>query len=360
MTALMMTITRIGLEKFATADDGGLKVAGIGFTDRAFVPAPTLTALPGEFRRVATIAGQAVGDSLVHVTMRDDAAIGYVVRGFGLYLADGTLFAVFGQADPVVEKSTQTSLYYAIDIAFPDGEASRLTFGDTNFQVSPASTESLGLVELGTDAEAIAGTDPRRAPSLKSMAAAFSAWMSSTLAFYVPLSMRGAGGGVASLDGTGKVPRNQIALSASDVSAVPLSRGIGVDGLLHGGGTLDEDRTIGLTIDALKAAGIVVLEESVREGNFSYRRYSDGVVEMTGIAAFPTREGAFTLNFPRPFPTVCEGVWGTIINTTRSDDGQSTVQEITLAADSALLYAQNHQASCFDAVGGFRWLARGR
>ncbi|WP_294275774.1 hypothetical protein [uncultured Sphingomonas sp.] len=360
MTALMMTITRVGLEKFATAADGGLKVAGIGFTDRAIVAAPTLTALPGEFRRVATIAGQAVGDSLVHVTMRDDADISYVVRGFGLYLVDGTLFAVFGQADPIVEKSAQTSLYYAIDIAFPDGDASRLTFGDTNFQVSPASTEAIGLVELGTDAEAIAGTDGKRVPSLKSMAAAFSAWMTSTLAFYIPLNMRAIPGGVASLDSTGKVPRAQIALSASDVGAVPLSRGIGVSGLLQGGGTMDQDRSIGLTVDALKAAGIVVLEESVREGNFTYRRYSDGVIEMSGIAAFPTREGAFSLVFPRPFPTACDGIWATIINTTRSDDGQSTVQEISLAADAALLFAQNHQAACVDAAGGYRWLARGR
>jgi hypothetical protein len=37
------------------------------------------------------------------------------VRGFGLYLEDGTLFAVYGQTDPILEKAAAATFYLAID-----------------------------------------------------------------------------------------------------------------------------------------------------------------------------------------------------------------------------------------------------
>lgn len=360
MSALKLTITRVGLERFAaTQEGGGLQVSSVGFTAQSFTAAPTLTALPGEHRRIDTIAGEAVGDSIVHVTIRDDAEVRYVVRGLGLFLADGTLFAAYGQADPIVEKSALTSLYYAIDIAFPNGDATRLVFGDTNFETSPATTERRGLVELATDAEMLAGIDSQRVPSVKTIAGAVSTWLANALAFYLPVSQRGAAYGVASLEG-GKVPRSQISLTPADVGAVPPTRLIGVAGLLSGGSPLDKDVEISLTTDALKAAGVVFLEEQMLDGTFLYRRYSDGHIEMSGVSALPVNEVAFTLIFPLAFPTLCEGLWATIINSNQSNDGQSTVQEVTLAPDRATLFAQNHKSPTSDAAGGFRWFARGR
>lgn len=361
MSALKLTITRVGLERFAAAQDGaGLKVASVGFTAQAFAPAPTLTVLPGEHRRIDTIAGEAAGDSIVHVTMRDDAEVSYVVRGLGLFLADGTLFAAYGQPDPIVEKSTLTSLYYAIDVAFPNGDATRLVFGDTNFENPPATTERRGLVELATDAETLAGLDPLRVTTVRAMATAVTTWLGNALAFYLPLAQRGAFNGIASLDGGGKVPRSQISLTPADVGAVPPTRAIGVAGLLSGGSMLDRDIEISLTADTLKLAGVVFLEEQVIDGAFLYRRYSDGHVEMSGVSSLPLSEVTFTLVFPRPFPKMCEGLWATIINSSQTNDGQSTVQEVALAADRATLFAQNHKSPTADATGGFRWFARGR
>ena len=159
--ALTITITKLGLERFTAAqlsDEIDLSIAEVGLTDAVFAVAPTLTALPGEFRRLTTISGKQVGDNIVHMTMRDDAAIGYTARGFGLFLADGTLFAVYGQPDRIFEKSPRSTFLAAIDIAFPTGDVRELVFGNTDFLNPPATTETKGVVRLATPEKVAAGT----------------------------------------------------------------------------------------------------------------------------------------------------------------------------------------------------------
>jgi microcystin-dependent protein len=161
MSKLLLTITKAGLDRFTAAqldEDIDLSISSVGLTDADFVVAPTLTALPGKFRTVATISGQQVGDNVVHMTMRDDAEIGYIARGFGLFLADGTLFAVYGQSAPLFEKSPRATLLVAIDIGFPTGDVRELTFGDTSFVNPPATTQTKGVVRLASPALVAAGT----------------------------------------------------------------------------------------------------------------------------------------------------------------------------------------------------------
>lgn len=174
MTKLTITITRAGLERFTAAqldDDLDLGISSVGLTDADFVVAPTVDALPGEFRRVATISGDQVGDNIVHMTIRDDDPVGYTARGFGLFLADGTLFGVYGQAELLFEKSPAATLLAAIDIAFPAGDVGELVFGNTDFLNPPATSERKGVVELATRAEGLTGTDPLRVPSVDVVAA---------------------------------------------------------------------------------------------------------------------------------------------------------------------------------------------
>lgn len=162
MTALTITITKLGLDRFTAAqlsDDIDLSIAAIGLTDTAFSVAPTLTALPGEFRRLTVISGEQVGDNIVHMTMRDEAEIGYTARGFGLFLADGTLFAVYGQADRIFEKSPRSTFLAAIDIAFPTGDVRDLSFGSTDFLNPPATRAVKGVVRLATPEKVAAGID---------------------------------------------------------------------------------------------------------------------------------------------------------------------------------------------------------
>lgn len=396
MSALTLTMTTAGLRKFTAAqveDDIDLTIAQVGFTASTFVPAPSLTALPGEFRRVGAISGQAVGDDIVHMVVRDDAALNYTVYGFGLFLADGTLFAIYGQATPIVQKSAMTTLLMPVDIAFPTAAIDKLIFGDTDFLNPPATTDTRGVIEIATDDEVATGTDGSRAVTPKSLTERLTGLFAG---LKITVSGLATGGGALSGDVAIGVPAASVEevdagvvstkavtplslanVLASIVARVPLARRVNTSGLALGGNTLTTDITISVpaatatqllagtasnvaaTPAALTAAGIIYLVESKSDGASRYRRFSDGSVEMMGIGSCPTTERAFPFAFPWPFPTACDGIWSTTINSGQSDSGAATIQEVSLTAAGANLFIQSHGASFSDAAGGFRWFARG-
>lgn len=211
MTALKLTVTNAGRAALANAAHDGTgptRIAFVGVTATSFTPLPTTVAIPGEIKRISTISGGAVAADTLHVTIRDDSTDSYGVRGVGFYLADGvTIFATYSQATDLLSKSSQATLLLAGDIQFADIDAGSLTFGDTNFQLSLATTEITGVVELATDDETIAGTDTQRVITPKSLLAALndrfgagapSAFVksllnkASALAFVTALGIRGA------------------------------------------------------------------------------------------------------------------------------------------------------------------------
>ncbi|EQB09672.1 gp53-like domain-containing protein [Novosphingobium lindaniclasticum] len=180
--ALTITVTNAGRAALVNAANTGtaaVTIAQVGVSGVAVAPSPTATILPGESKRIATLSGDVVADDTIHMIVRDEGTAVYTVRSFGLYLADGTLFAIYGQADPILEKSSQAIMLLAIDVQFADVAAAQLTFGDTNFLNPPATTETMGVVELATLAEAIAGLDSSRVPAAKMMKDAVAAWMDS-------------------------------------------------------------------------------------------------------------------------------------------------------------------------------------
>lgn len=161
MNKLTLMITRAGQARFTAAQldaDINLGIAQIGLTDAPFVSAPTLEVLPGEFKRLASISGEQVGDNIVHMTIRDESPDGYTARGFGLFLADGTLFATYAQQEQLFEKSPRAVFLAAIDIAFPTGDIAELSFGNTDFLNPPATTARKGVVRMATSDEAASGT----------------------------------------------------------------------------------------------------------------------------------------------------------------------------------------------------------
>ncbi|OCK48967.1 phage tail protein [Stenotrophomonas maltophilia] len=163
---MRLKITDAGFAKLVNPPNTGTNavlITQIGLTSTAFVPTAGLTLLPGEIKRVASFGGQAVGDDTVHVTIRDDSATAYTLRGFGLYLADGTLFASYGQADPIMEKSVASMLLLATDTRFSGIDTAQIQFGDAGFLYPPATTEVVGVVELATSTEAEDATDTQRA-----------------------------------------------------------------------------------------------------------------------------------------------------------------------------------------------------
>lgn len=180
MSGLVLTITEAGraaLVNDANTGTEAVLLASVGVSATSFTPSPAATSLPGEIKRISTIAGEAVADDTVHVTVRDESNAVYTVRSFGLYLSDGTLFAVYSQPEPIMEKSAQAMLLLALDVAFADIDAAQITFGDTSFLNPPATTERQGVVELATPEETATGSDATRAVHPRGLKAAVTGWL---------------------------------------------------------------------------------------------------------------------------------------------------------------------------------------
>jgi L-ascorbate metabolism protein UlaG (beta-lactamase superfamily) len=162
ITIIVTNAGRAALVNAANTGTNAVTIAQLGITAAVFVPNAAQVALPGEIKRIASVAGVVVDDDKIHVTASDVTNAAYTMRGFGLYLADGTLFATYGQAGEILNKTSESMMLLALDIGFVDVDAQMIVFGDTNFILPPATTEILGLVELATTAEGQAGNDPTR------------------------------------------------------------------------------------------------------------------------------------------------------------------------------------------------------
>lgn len=341
MTALALVVTNAGLARFTRAQAGDpvdLTIARVGLTDQVFVAAPTLQALPGEARRVDTVSGEAVGDDVIHLVIRDDAEIGYGVRGFGLFFADGTLFASYASPGArIFEKSAATSMYLALDVAFPLGTVASLTFGDANFLNPPATTTRKGVVELATAAEADAGT-------------------AGALVITAALLARA----VAAVRGY-----------ADQVVASLSARTITGAGLIKGGGTLASSRVLtvsGATVAEIRAgdrADVAVTPAALRGATPSVfgvewiRRHPDGWIEQGGLLDVSlVNEAAFQVPFHVAFPTACVGCVAVVLNSTAQDTGNVSAQEVSLTPAAATFYAQNEGSSGAGNTG-VRWRAIG-
>lgn len=338
MTALKLTMTTAGLGRFTAAqasDDIDLTIARVGLTATNFVAAPTLTALPGEFKRLATVSGSVEAQNIVHMTVTDDEAVTYSVRGFGLFLADGTLFAVYAQPTPIAEKSVGSMLALAIDIAFPVAGVENITFGSTNFLNPPGTEARKGVVELATLAEADAGDTTRVT--------------------------------------TGAVVKAMITAAIDAVSqalAGLTARTIYGSGLVKGGGDLTANRT--LTVDAasgaevragtrgdvaITPAGLAALAGMIAtNGEF---QMTPGVFVKTGVTQGPHGEGSVAINFATPFPNACLIAVGIAINTSGRIECDSYVQERALSAATFTAFVQK-QASDSANIDAIRWIAVGR
>jgi hypothetical protein len=179
MSGLAITITDRGRAALIAArGTNAITIAQIGVTAANFTASPDAQALPGEIKRLSTFSGEASDAYTIHITLRDDSIDAYELRGFALYLSDGTLFGIYGNGPTLImEKANASMLLLAIDIAFTASDAKEITFGNTNFVNPPATTEREGVVELATEAEAATGTDTVRAVTPKTMLSAVTGWI---------------------------------------------------------------------------------------------------------------------------------------------------------------------------------------
>lgn len=171
---MRMKITTAGRAKLVNATNTGTNtvlISHIGLTATGFTPTAAMTQLPGEFKRMTTFGGKSVAADTIHVTLEDSGAEKYTLRGFGLYLSDGTLFAVYGQADAIMEKATISTLLLSADVTLADIDTAQIKFGSTEFLNPPATETVPGVVELADGPETILGADAVRAVTARGLKA---------------------------------------------------------------------------------------------------------------------------------------------------------------------------------------------
>lgn len=171
MPALNLVLTEAGLDALVDAQAGTtdpIVIAELGLSSESFTVAPTLEALPHEFKRIEAVAGQSAAANIIHMVAQDSSDEVYSAYGVGLFLADGTLFATYAQATPIVNKVSIAAFLIAFDVAFMDAIDTAIEFGDASFLYPPATETTKGVAEIATTAEADAGTDTQRimTPSL--------------------------------------------------------------------------------------------------------------------------------------------------------------------------------------------------
>ncbi|HYG06280.1 MAG TPA: hypothetical protein VD865_07685 [Stenotrophomonas sp.] len=166
MPGLKLQVTNAGRAALVNAPNTGTNavlVSQVGIASAPFTSSPELIALPNEIKRLDTVGGTISAADTVHVSVRDESTAVYDCYGFGLYLSDGTLFAVYSQPTLLLGKAAAAMMLLALDAIFADIDVQQLTFGDTNFTDPAATTELPGIVELATEQEATAGSDKVRA-----------------------------------------------------------------------------------------------------------------------------------------------------------------------------------------------------
>lgn len=158
MAALALNLTEAGLAAIqAASGTDPTVVAELGLTATQFDYAPTLTALPGEFKRVEVESGIAAAPNVTHLTAYDTSGDVWSATGFGLYLADGTLFAVHSGEETIMSKAGLAFALLAFDIAFNADFAANIEFGDAIFANPPATRDMRGVARLATPAQVTAG-----------------------------------------------------------------------------------------------------------------------------------------------------------------------------------------------------------
>ncbi|MGN6421975.1 MAG: hypothetical protein ACTHLA_01560 [Asticcacaulis sp.] len=222
--SLIVTVTDAGRAALVAANHAGtnaVTIASVGLSETEVAPTTAMTALPDELKQIATISGATTAFDTIHVTIKDETGDVYSMRSFGLYLSDGTLFALYGQADPILEKSAVALLLLSIDVQFADVLADAITFGDASFINPSATTDAQGVVELATPAETQAGLDALRAVTPVGLLSAFTNWLASFSVWRA--SNDGAGSGLDAdlLDGL-----DSTAFVRTTASATTDARGI--------------------------------------------------------------------------------------------------------------------------------------
>ncbi|WP_374414207.1 hypothetical protein [Novosphingobium colocasiae] len=340
MTVLVLKMTDAGLAAVqAASGTDPVTVAELGITATAFDYAPTLTALPGEFKRVDVLSGVAAAPNITHLTAYDTSSDVWTATGLGLFLGDGTLLGVVAGDEPLIAKAGVAFALLVFDIAFEADFAANIEFGDAVFTWPPTTETTQGVAELATQAEVNAGTDDQRIVTPLKLAARLAAVLAPFTA---------AIGAITD------------ALSTFALKATTITGG----GLVSGGGTLAENRTLTVTeaspadMQAGTAADKAVTPRryappAYANGQTGYRVHHDGLIECWGVTHVAANSSA-VVAFPDEvdFTGVPLVIVGAVVRNSTTDQENGGVQWPPGTAGFTLVNG-------FDFAADFPWFARG-
>lgn len=169
---LPLVITEAGraaLINDAQTGTGTVVITEVALGSERWNPTTTASGLKSEFKRVQTIAGEAVSPDTIHITISDYSTDTYSLGEFGLYTNTGVLFAIYSQTTPILEKDSGGILLLAADIVLATPDAQSVTIEGDGFAFPPATETVCGIIELATVDEAKAGTDHERAITPKTL-----------------------------------------------------------------------------------------------------------------------------------------------------------------------------------------------
>lgn len=133
-TALKPLITKAGLAAIWNATSTGVQaeIAYIGLGSQGYTPTVDQKALRAQVVKYPISGGEKLSSSLIHLTALADDDKAFWVREVGIYLADGTLFAVWSSPDtPLTYKAAGTELLMAYDLLLEALPADSVTIVST-------------------------------------------------------------------------------------------------------------------------------------------------------------------------------------------------------------------------------------
>nr|DAX85055.1 MAG TPA: LONG TAIL FIBER PROTEIN [Caudoviricetes sp.] len=162
-----VVITSAGLAALVNAENNGtlpVKITKFGLGTGNYTPSADQTALQNQFKEIAALSGGDVGDNTIHVTMSDPSSDAYTANEVGVYLEDGTLFAVSSQpTGAILQKASGSEGLISFDFVVSGGTSAITVEGGTNFFNPPATTETAGVVKLASLEEIKTGTNSDKA-----------------------------------------------------------------------------------------------------------------------------------------------------------------------------------------------------
>ena len=171
MDIIVTAAGRQALVNAAQTGTASVVINRIGVGTGKYTASETQTTLVAETKRLPIIEGGNAGNNSIHVAYQDASSDSYSIHEIGLFLADGTLFAVTSQTAAILQKTSTSTALLVIDIAFTDVDISNITFGDVTFTNPAANQSNAGVMAIATNEEVIAGIDTQKAVTPAGLAA---------------------------------------------------------------------------------------------------------------------------------------------------------------------------------------------